>query len=203
MVVGPDWIWLHVPKCGGTSVTALLRENYKDDPTVIFDKAPHIHPLSGKRVHIHQNTVDRMEVDPTFDPTGKRIVAHFRRLPEWIVSRIHFEAARPPHLVAPRDMMVEGRFFQNSGGVSWADRMIAKFALSGIDTWVPIERMHEGLEAFLGRPLTPLTAVLNKNRIDYIRDTRFWFTKAELETLYHANPRWSEIERGVYGDLIA
>ena len=195
MIVGKDWVWLHFPKNGGTSAEALLKKNFGSDPEVVFDE------INPQKVIWHESVSKRMKRDPSIDLNGKRIVCIFRRLPDWILSRVHFEASRPPYLVATREMIESGYFFENNGQKNQSDRIFNSYNTPPVDTWIPLEHMHQGFEQFFGRSLEPLEKKKNQNRFGYIRDVNFWFTKSQLEALYNANPMWAKAEEKVYGSL--
>jgi hypothetical protein len=45
-------------------------------------------------------------------------------------------------------------------------------------------------------------ARVNATTLDYIKDPAFWFTQAEVDALYAANPLWARIEAQCYGGLL-
>ena len=196
MILGPDWIWLHFPKCGGTTAERLLHLNFGQDPDVVFD------PIDPRHVIWHDTIARRAARDPAFSHHGKRIVANFRRLPDWIISRVLFEASRPPHHLVTRDQLVEGIFLENGGSARSAAESLALLNTPPDDHWVRIDHMHADFEAFFGRPLTAMDQRLNVNRFDAIRDRRFWFTRQEIEHLYHRAPDWAALEMLLYGNLL-
>ncbi|WP_322892262.1 MULTISPECIES: hypothetical protein [unclassified Yoonia] len=196
MIVGKDWIWLHFPKCGGTSAEALLRKNFGDDPEVKFDE------IDYTNVIWHQNIIDRKTIDQEFSSEGKRIVCIFRRLPDWILSRVHYEFSRPPNLLATREMIECGQFFENSGMINSADKTFDYYNSPEVNTWLRLESLHTDFENFLGQALEPLDRSLNENKFNYVRKSEFWFTRNQLEDLYNANPNWSAAERLWYGDCL-
>lgn len=197
MIVGPHWIWLHFPKCGGSSAEALLKKNFDGDSSVTFDT------IDPANVIWHENIPMRRSRLPDFSAEGKRIVVVFRRLPDWMLSRVHFEAARPPHHVVSREQLCHGMFYALNGAINTAESVFANYNNPTVDTWIKIEAIHKGFEDFFGRTLKPIEMCLNENKFGYIRDHKFWFTKAELEGLYHAAPNWAAVEEYVYGDLLA
>lgn len=198
MIIGPDFIWLHVPKCGGTSVERCLQQALAKRPDVHFDT---INPREA--VIWHQNIAARKKYDPGFDPSGKRIVACIRRLPGWLLSRVHFEAARPPKkLVVTREMLVRGEFFESSGYHHKADNMIRKYNNPEVDQWIRIENLRDDLSNFFGFDVGEVPRV-NETKINYIKNLDFWFTPDEIRRLYEQNPVWASIERKAYGDTLA
>lgn len=196
MIVGPDWVWLHFPKCGGTSAEAMLRKNFGSDPGVTFDK------IDPTNVIWHESITARKARVPEFSVEGKRIVIIFRRLPEWMLSRVHYEVSRPPHHVVSREQLISGRFFENAGNENSAEATFRFFNNPEVHTWIRLERMLDDFERFFAKKLEPLEHRLNLNKFDYVRDIRFWFTKKELEELYKSAPSWAATEKAVYGDLI-
>ncbi|WP_146348352.1 hypothetical protein [Falsiphaeobacter marinintestinus] len=197
MIVGSDWIWLHFPKCGGTSAQALLKKNFSNDNSVQFDK------LDQDNVIWHENIPQRQSRLPEFSVDGKKIVVIFRRLPDWLLSRVHYEASRPPHHTVTREQLCRGQFLENSGVLNSAEAVFNRFNNPPVDTWVKVESIHDDFEKFFGKRLEPLGRRLNENKFGYIRDHSFWFTKTDLEEMYQASPNWAAAEKAVYGDLLA
>src|SRR6266568_4446760 len=100
MIVGPRFIWLHFPKCAGSTVANVLHSLAADRSDVHCDKVVATSDLS--QVIWHQNVRERRKWDTTFVSDGKEIVANFRRLPDWVLSKIHFAARLVPQLVPTR-----------------------------------------------------------------------------------------------------
>lgn len=206
MIVGKDWIWLHVPKCAGSTTEKMLQALYGNDPAVRFDK---VDPRG--QVIWHQSLAERRKLDPDFDPGARRVIGNLRRLPSWILSRIHFEVQRSgAGGVVGREMLVQGRFRNRPkkgrvmGQPATADASIEKYGAE-VTNWVRSEALVEDLSAVLG--FDPARAALekrdvNRGQIEYIRDLSFWFRQPEIDRMYQANPIWAELEREVYGDLL-
>jgi len=197
MIVSGDFIWLHFPKTGGTALEAAIK---KLRPDAVAD------PRDYKNVIWHDGIARRSRRDPGFDPAGKRILCGFRRLPHWLLSRVHYEAARSRGIAPPaRELLLAGRFHNAAGGVQHADVIVGEFATPAPDFWLRPENLKDDLAAALDVPLADVVAALTRNneaRIDYIRDMGFWFTSAELRGLYSANPLWASIEEKTYGSLL-
>ncbi len=196
MIFGSDWVWLHFPKCAGNTVQHLLKINCIEDETIRFD------PIDPANVIWHENIPTRLARDPACDVGGKKVIANIRRLPEWILSRVHYEAARPPYRVVSREMLIKGEFYENYGGMRTADEIIAYYDTPKVDVWIPVENLHAGLEHAIGRRLEPISEKLNENSIPYIRNVGFWFTREELAALYDRCSRWAEVEERIYGGLL-
>lgn len=201
-ILPTDRIWPHFPKAEGTSVEKTLATLFKRDQSVIFDK------LDQNNLIWHHSLEERRVHDPSFDPEGRRVIANIRRLPSWILSRVHFEVQRSGTAGGVRRSdLVNGRFaVPVAGGKSrlyQADVVLQKFA-PDVTHWVRMEKLAEDLAPAVGLEEFQVAAEMvreNKGKLDYIRDIPFWFTPENLKQLYAANPAWAELERRVYGKL--
>ncbi|WER09561.1 hypothetical protein PUH89_00870 [Rhodobacter capsulatus] len=197
MIIGPDFIWLHVPKCAGTALERALNVSFKERSDIHFD-------VSNQRfgpIIWHQNIVKRQEYDPNFDPAGKRIIANIRRLPHWILSRIHFEAARTPDHIPTREMLATGQFYNASGTINKANGIIRRFNQPEVTDWIRVENIEEDAKKAFKISKISIPRV-NETSLKYIKDLSFWFTSKDLANLYARNPDWARVEEKVYGKLL-
>jgi hypothetical protein len=205
LITGPTFVWLHFPKTAGHTVDLALRVAARRMRGFVFDRRGDYHP------GWHDVVAERSERDPRFDPTGKVVVSAFRRLPYWLLSRIHYEAAKPPFRVATREMVVRGEFFESDGGVSSADGYARRYA-GDVQRWIRVEHLRSDFERCfadllparsLDLALANLDQVRNSSPIGYLPRTEFYFTPKELAELYCANPIWSALEKRLYGALLS
>jgi hypothetical protein len=202
MIVGKDFIWLHFPKCAGTETEQILRRNFAGDHNIAFDA------IDPERVIWHHSIPIRKQYDPTFDVRGRAVICNIRRLPNWLLSRVHDEKVRSPHLVVTREMFARGRFFRLNGQVLSADDLMNRYTAYPVTHWIRTENFPADFLAVFSKYL-PLSGIdpasefkqANTNKMDYIRDVEFYFTRDELALLYRANPVWADMERKVYGTL--
>lgn len=196
MIIGPDFVWLHFPKTGGTSTEAFLRETFAGQKGVYLDAH------DPKRIVWHQSINQRLADDPHFSIDSRRIISGFRRLPSWVVSRVIFEANRPPHHVATRSMIEMGEVFENNGARNTADNYLQEYQYPTVDMWVRCEHIAEDLALAFSLPLESVKRKLqSKNKTSKVSTISFWFTNDQLEMLYSCNPRWAKLERELYGSL--
>jgi hypothetical protein len=200
MIANKDFIWLHFPKCAGTETEQILRRHFGDDGSIRFD------PIDKWNVIWHHSIPFRREYDRTFEVGGRAVICNVRRLPGWLLSRVHDEKARSPHLVVTREMFALGRFYRLDGQVMCADDLMQRYTAHPVAHWIRTEHFAEDFSSVFSRYLD-LSGVdlaseskrANPNPMNYIRDPEFWFTPDELAALYRANPVWAAIERQVYG----
>jgi hypothetical protein len=139
MIIGPDFIWLHFPKCAGSSLEEALRELLADRKGIHFDPADNNNPSADG----HHNIPQRRAKDSSFDPSGKKVLCGIRRLPSWILSRTHFEISRDPRLIPTKEMLVKGEFYEPNGGVQKADAYMGLFSKPHVDKWIRTENTAE------------------------------------------------------------
>src|SRR5512138_3887860 len=103
MIISPDFVWLHFPKCAGSAVEGALRILLAGRAGLSFD------PIDPSNVIWHHNVAERENYDRSFSLGERRVLCGFRRLPTWLLSRVHFEASRGPHhRTVTRKMLLQG-----------------------------------------------------------------------------------------------
>lgn len=202
MIISDDFVWLHFPKCSGSATEHVLHAIAKDNPTVAFD------PIDPKNVIWHQSIAQREKHDQGFTLGTRKVICNIRRLPTWLLSRIHFEHARPPHHTATREMLAAGKFYENNGFLSGADDYAKHYSQPRVDHWIRTEHFTADMQRVFSQyfelganEIKDRAKVVNASKIKYIPEIGFYFTKADLDKLYEANPLWAQIEMSVYGCL--
>lgn len=196
MIISKNWVWLHFPKCAGTFIENAIRQNFSPFETK-FDK---IDP-EGEIIW-HHNLDQRRIYDPSFTYEGKRVICAIRRLPTWLLSRVHFEASRPPFLTTPRNLLESGSFFENTGYTNKADDLLASFNPEKITDWLRQEALETDLKRVFNSNFQVSKKRRNETKIEYLKELQFWFTPKQLANLYAQNPLWAELEKGLYGSII-
>lgn len=203
MIVAPEWLWLHMPKCAGSETEQILRKCFLQDDRVRFDPVGPGYPIIW-----HHTLKKRSEFDPDFSVNGRRVFCNIRRLPSWILSRIHFEVQRSGHrAIVTREELLAGMFRNPpepsgaTGKLIKADEILRRFK-EGVTDWIRTENLEADLHDSFGISVRSERAGSNQNRFQYIRAIKFWFTPLELEGLYKDNPVWRDLEIKVYGDVI-
>lgn len=197
MIIGPDFVWLHMPKCAGSTLELALRHLLRDRPGIQFDE------IDEKSGRWHHNIAARKDEDPSFDVTGKRVLCCIRRLPAWVMSRVMFEITRNEHLIPSREMLVKGRCFESDGSVHSADEYIELFC-DDVDGWLRVEFLAHDVAHAFNLKLEDVIEAIARYRIrdtSYVKRTEFWFTDDDLLSLYRANPTWSKLEKRLYGSI--
>lgn len=190
MVVGRSFVWAHLPKAAGDTTLAMFR---------LFPEL--VESADG---HRHQRKHDYFRDRPV---AGKTRVLNIRRLPHWVLS-YHVHGAThglyPTYDRVPMpsaDEMAESRA---------PDGHLTNFADEGIDVWLRTESLADDFLAFAST-LTDVTERRRRavrktkaeNTARYDRELGRWFTDDHLARMYEANPFWRDVERLVYGDVLA
>lgn len=202
MIVGDKFVWLHFPKCAGHAVDQALKSVLRGRSDVAFDVAD--------RIGWHDSLEERQRRDPGLLVADRTVICGFRRLPYWMLSRVHYEASRPPYLSATRAMLCRGEFFHQNGQIGKADDYALHYD-ARVERWIRTEHLAEDFErhfsdilgSHLARAaLRKVARVVNGTRLNYIRALDYHFTPDELAGLYAANPSWAARERQLYGGLL-
>jgi hypothetical protein len=203
VVISDKFVWLHFPKCSGSETERLLRAIFGTSPGTTFD------PLNANNVIWHHSIADRRAFDKAFDPGSRDVLCNIRRLPTWILSRVHYEYSRSPGLKVTRSMLVAGEFFEADGFKSKADWYAKSYTAVPVTRWIRTENLAKDfIDTF--STYTDLSAMnvadmirrTNVTAIPYIPEVAFHFSRQDLEGLYASNPIWTNIERSVYGNLL-
>lgn len=195
MVIGERFVWLHFPKCAGTETEAVLRFV----PGLTHD------PLDGPVIW-HHTLQQRREFDPAFRPAQRVTVANFRRLPAWLLSKIHFSQGQGAPTPS-RVLLDLGRFHEPDGSKASCDDFVRAFA-PGVRCWLRVEHLAEDMRrVFDGLcDLPDLSWALQHRNVGvrpYDRDVWGWFDEDQMAALYAANPLWAALERRIYGATLA
>lgn len=206
MIVSEDWIWLHMPKCGGTTVEAVLHSQYDTAPGMMFDETG-----PGRLYSVHDSIANRQAQCPEFDPAGRPVYAVIRRLPHWILSRVHFQLERSatgsPQVTRAQLCVGKYRQLPRRGGparLRSADQTVAKY-VDEVTEWMTLEALSADMLRVFGIDMSAMKkekTTKNVSPVGYVRDLNFWFRPKEIERLYEANPVWAALEERVYGNLL-
>ena len=138
------------------------------------------------------------------DLSGRELVLSVRRLPSFVLSQFQHRLVdgREAVLPTPEQMADDymGDFYL---------RLYTDEGRLPIAHWLRSECIREDLLAFLARhheldaqQLERVRNMATKPSLNYPHDVFAYFQSADLERLYRTNPRWAEMERQVYGDLL-
>lgn len=200
MVISPEFVWLHFPKCAGSFTEKLLRNFLSSDPVYQFD------PIDPANVIWHQDIKQR-EKYANISLSGKDVICNFRRLPFWMISRIVYEQNRSGH-VTPKEMYRLGKFLEFDGRENHVDRYVVKYTKPGIKHWLRVEYLEQDFievfsKYFVFDPRIVSNSIKTKiNASGWNGDINNWFDEEDLITLYKSCPKWTEIETNIYGNTL-
>jgi hypothetical protein len=195
VVIGPRFVWAHLPKTGGT-LTARVLQLF---PELMgeFDE-----PASPEK-HRPFTAVEALL-------PGRILAMNFRRLPSWVISfyqhraryGIEPELRRIP--VAPPEELARTQIPQAA---------LCRFTDRGRivpDRWIRQEHLVDDTLEFVAQlvqvgPLQRRKAQRMGlvNSMDYDHDVSRWLEPEHIRTLYESNPLWAELEEQIYGGIEA
>ena len=200
MIIGKDFVWLHFPKCAGTSTEFLLRKAIPPALEVQFD------PIDPANVIWHHD-IEQREKYLGNSLSGKDVICNFRRLPNWIISRIRYEQRRTGQIVL-KEVYCKGNFFEQNGFENHADNYVRKYTKKEVTYWLRVEYLQEDfVNVFskyfnLDNSYIAESFLKKKNSSDWDGDIYKWFEKDDLKTLYSSCPRWAALELEIFGNTL-
>lgn len=199
MIATDRLLWFHLPKTGGTTTDSLFVRSGLPllwrDPQDSSDK--HLpakeHPQSCRFVHSE----------------CVRVI-NFRRLPSWLLSNHHHKLGSMGLSLGSTPMR-QGLFYRQRLD-SWlpADWWLDRFEINDQWQFLRVESLKLDFDRLLARyqPINAFRRISialapSRNQRFYDRQLSSWFTPAEVQTIYQANPRWADLEIRLYGGLLA
>ncbi|MEH6515134.1 MAG: hypothetical protein V7742_00530 [Halioglobus sp.] len=200
VIIGESFIWIHFPKCAGTTTTFVLLDNFATDTSIAFDEVGGGEPIWHDSVTERQRRINASLVD-------RDVLANIRRLPAYIVSKIHYTESLNPDIRHTKEHLLTGQFMESNGLDNSADNLLRHYQARKVGHWIRTEHLKEDFVSVFGRYLDlagkDLSALTEKtNSTDYARDLGKWYSRREMARLYDTNPLWAKLERRVYGNLL-
>ncbi len=191
MLISDSFIWLHLPKTGGTSTARLFRRldipGISVDPDSVDAKHESIEIRLGKM---------KMEME-------KKTIITSRRLAHWLLSDWHHKRKKM-NLEIPFDPVKSGLFYSLRLGGTWvaADYWIHYFNATSCTYTVRLEHLEEDSNRYV-LPLLPKgTKSLEfprQNTNQYSHKIEDFFSRRDLKRIYENNPAWTAWEEKIYG----
>jgi hypothetical protein len=209
MIWNDDFIWLHVPKCGGSFIETVFSRRFsrlsslRQDPVGI-DVDPEI--------RWHDSIARRERRDPAFLAGDREVIIPIRRLPSWLVSIYNFECGRSPWLDHSPERLFQGKFMHQTGVEMSADAIIRSYVPSDLVEsgrlyFTRLEYLEMDFRIVFGRfidttcvPTSDFAHKVNASADHLparIRDQLF----ESSGELYRLCPAWAAIERMAYGAI--
>ena len=195
VIHAPSFVWLHLPKTGGTSMNELVRQQNWPDCVVDPDHLDSKHDSIAVR-----------EKHSNWRAGGRRRFITARRLDQWLVSDWQHKRR---HMGLPQldfEPVRCGLFYSLRLGGTWvaADWWLQYFDVDAAVTTLRLEHLQEDINRHL-LPLLPAgTASIGnlpqanaKPSRSALEETRF--TEDDLQRIAAVNPRWSRWEQQTYG----
>ncbi len=193
MLIGPSFIWFHLPKTGGTSTARLFRQMALDNIIVDDDDTDSKH--------------DSLNMRFAKDGTAclyKKMFITLRRLPDWLISDWHHKTISMG-LDLPFEPVRCGLFYSLRLGGTWvsADYWLNYFSISQCDDIIRLEHLDEDANRIV-HPLlpegSPRLEFSRHNANDYSRNLNQFIGRYDIRRIYANNPLWEEWEGKTYGN---
>ena len=191
MIISNHFVWLHLPKTGGTSTARLFRK--LELPSVSVDSDE----IDAKHESI-EHRLKGVSIE-----TGKKTIITSRRLAFWLLSDWHHKTKKMG-LKLPFNPVKSGLFYSLRLGGIWvsADYWIKYFNATSCTYTVRLEHLQEDSNRYV-LPLLPKGTKPLKfpfsNTNKYSHNIEDFFGKRDLIRIHENNPAWSAWEEKIYG----
>ena len=198
MIIADAFLWLHLPKTGGTSMNRLFLERQLSGVEVDDDSTS-----------VKHDSVALRESRGTWRANSRQRFITSRRLEDWLIS--DWEHKRR-HMQLPNldfEPVRSGLFYSLRLGGTWvaADWWLQYFELDQRVTALRLEALHDDLNRLL-LPLLPEGAVpFEPPPLENARPAKPpeqpAFSQIERQRIASVNPKWDAWQKQVYGEGIA
>lgn len=195
LIVGDSFVWLHLPKTGGSSMNRLLRDLSLSGVVVDLDDSP-----------LKHDSVALRESRGGWSAGLRRRFITARRLEDWLISDWQHKRRRMNLPTLDFEPVRCGLFFSLRLGGTWvaADWWLQYFDVNDQVTALRLEHLQEDLnEHFL--PLLPygtphfLPPPRENSKPAAVSLAEPSFTASDRERIAAVNPRWSAWQQQLYG----
>lgn len=189
MILHKDFIWLHLPRTGGTSTASWLR---KVDLSLQLDLfiTPQDQPAKHDNLAIRSLRLG--------SPLESKIVAiNFRPLPSWLLSNYHY--ALNAGLNVPFERYLEGEFFSLRLG-KWciADWWLEYFDINKVTHFINTQALERDWRKLLNTCGINVPKEIRMEKENYIVGNLGSFDPLgyhNWDPAYLKNPLWQSIEK--------
>ena len=198
MIIADAFLWLHLPKTGGTSMNRLFQDRQLSGIEIDDDSTS-----------LKHDSVALRESRGEWRAYGRQRFITSRRLEDWLISDW---AHKRRHMNLPEldfEPVRSGLFYSLRLGGTWvaADWWLQYFELDEQVTALRLEALHDDLNRLL-LPLlpegtTPFEAPPRENTRPAQANEMPSFSSAERQRIAAVNPRWDAWQKKVYGAGIA
>jgi hypothetical protein len=195
LIVSDTFLWLHLPKSGGTSMNRLFREQAIPNVIVDPDETPHKH-----------DSVRQRESRGNWQAGNRRRFITARRLGNWLISDWQHKRRKMNLPNLDFEPVRSGLYYSLRLGGTWvaADWWLQYFEVDESFTTLRLEHLKDDLNRHL-LPLLPAgtapfhTPPRENSKPSAMAANEPRFTADDLQRIAAVNPTWSAWQQRVYG----
>jgi hypothetical protein len=199
MIACSNFIWLHLPRTGGTATAAWMREiaRHLSLAVAIDDDGE---AAKHDNILLRSARKDGAAFKGLLAGSRPAVAMNFKRLPNWLESNYRF--ARSVGLEVSPERYLAGEFLSiRMGRYCPADWWLDYFAVENVTDFLRCDRLETDWPEFFARvtgiapPHIPFQRMNAKG--ESIAFPPDWH-KADWADAYRRNPRWSGMEARIY-----
>jgi hypothetical protein len=197
MITSNNFLWLHLPKTGGTSMNRLFREMNLPGVTVDADETAAKH-----------DSVALRESRSTWRAGQRQRFITLRRLESWLISDWHHKRRHMGQDDLPFEPVRCGLFYSLRAGGVWmaADWWLRYFDIGPDVTPLRLEYLSHDVQHLL-LPLLPVGTVsidqllLSRDNARPVQQAGPRLEAEDLVQIHTVNPLWSSLQQQLYGSI--
>lgn len=196
MIWHDTFVWLHLPRTGGTATAAWIREIFKNRATDASSAVGAIAIDDDWLPQKHDNLLTR-EIRSGITSGTRSIVMNFRTLDEWLLSNFKFAQAAGMNVSIER--YLAGEFFSlRMGGWCLADWWLQYFETSRVSHFFRLDRLEQDWRQFLqhtvGLEVPVSHTIVAMNQAPTGEEVMLDLDRESWSLAYERNPRWSRLQ---------
>ena len=197
MIWNEQFVWLHIPKTGGTTMSRIFK-NINDPHLMIDDDS------EDKK---HDSEYERRNRDDNWNIGARKKLVNIRRLSSWLVSDWKHKRKHMKLPELPFEPVRSGLFYSVRLGGIWitADYWLKHLCVDRNTQLIRLEYLEVDFKKYVFPLTNPIDNTITfdrkENNIELIGSDKDKYTisgKNDLDRIYRNNPYWAEIERKTY-----
>lgn len=200
MIWHNDFVWLHLPRAGGTATANWVREIFQRNNSHAGSALARVSVDDDLLRQKHDNLLTR-EIRFGEISGCRSVVMNFRRLDEWLLSNFKFAKAAGMNVSLER--YLAGEYFSlRLGNWCLADWWLHYFEMERVSHYFRLDRLEEDWRQFLqdtvGLEIPACHNIVKMNQAPECAECWPALHEGCWRVAYEKNPAWTKLEQQIF-----